>query len=112
MVCVYLIWFVFVRVVGNQGYVWRKCIHWKIFEQIGYGKTYLHVFLMTMHEIDRAAEVHFKHIWLSSVIDNWHGSKYSSQLKGENIWYYNKDENRAHPSSVVQVRHWIDNGSN
>ena len=37
----YLIWFVFVRVVGNQGYVSRKCIHWKIFEQIGIGKAYL-----------------------------------------------------------------------
>ena len=30
--CVYLIWFVFVSVVGKQGYVSRKCIHWKIFE--------------------------------------------------------------------------------
>ena len=50
--CVYLIWFVFVSVVGNQGYVSRKCIHWKIFEQIGIGKAYLHVFLMTMREID------------------------------------------------------------
>ena len=25
--CVYLTWFVFVRVVGNQGYLSRKCIH-------------------------------------------------------------------------------------
>ena len=30
----------------------------------------------------------------------------------ENIWYYNKDENRAHPSSGVHVKHWINNGSN
>ena len=38
---VYLVWFVFVRVVGNQGYVSRECIHWKIFEQIGIGEAYL-----------------------------------------------------------------------
>ena len=48
--CVYLIWFVFVRVVGNQGHISRKCIHWKIFEEIGIGKAYLHVSLMTMQE--------------------------------------------------------------
>ena len=30
---------------------------WKIFEQIGIGMTNLHVFLVTMHEIDTAAEV-------------------------------------------------------
>ena len=34
----------FVRVVGHQGYVSRTCIHWKIFEQIGIGKAYVHVF--------------------------------------------------------------------
>ena len=48
----YLIWFAFVRVVGNPGYVSRKCIHWKIFEQICIGKADLDVFLMTMSEID------------------------------------------------------------
>ena len=40
------------RVAGNQGYVSRKRIHRKIFEQIGIGQAYLHVFLMTMREID------------------------------------------------------------
>ena len=48
----YLIWFAFVRVVGNPGYVSLKCIHWKMFEQIGIGKAYLNVFFMKMHEID------------------------------------------------------------
>ena len=42
---------VFVRVVGNQGYVSRECIHWKIFEQIGIGEAYLEFFLMTMREV-------------------------------------------------------------
>ena len=31
-----------------------KCIRWKIFEQIGIGMAYLHVFLIAMHGIDRA----------------------------------------------------------
>ena len=35
----YLIWFIFVGDVGTQGYVSRKCIHWKIFEQTGIGKA-------------------------------------------------------------------------
>ena len=48
------------RDVGSQGYVSRKCIHWKIFEQIGIGKALLHVFLMAMREIDTAAEVYVK----------------------------------------------------
>ena len=44
----------FVRVVRNQnqGYVSGKYIPWKIFEQIGIGMLYLHIFLVTMHEID------------------------------------------------------------
>ena len=46
----YLIWFVFVRVVGNQGYVSLKCIHWKIFEEADIGKAYLHVSLMTIQQ--------------------------------------------------------------
>ena len=37
-------WFVFVRVVGNYGYVSRKCICGKIFEQTVIGMAYLHVF--------------------------------------------------------------------
>ena len=37
-----------------------KCFHWKIFEQIGIGMAYLHVFLITMHEIDTAAEVYLE----------------------------------------------------
>ena len=56
----YLIWFVFVRAVGNQGYVSRNFIYWKIFEQVGIGKVYLYVFLMTMIEIDTAAEVYLE----------------------------------------------------
>ena len=48
------------RVAGNQGYVSRKYIHWKIFEQIGIGKAYLHVFLLTMREIDTAADVYLE----------------------------------------------------
>ena len=56
----YLIWFVFVRVVRNQGYVSRKCIHWKISEETDIGKAYLHVFLMTMREISTAAEVYLE----------------------------------------------------
>ena len=37
-----------------------KCICWKIIEQIGIGVDYLHVFLITMHEIDTAAKVYLK----------------------------------------------------
>ena len=49
----------FVRVVRNQnhGYVSRKCIPWKIFEQIGIDMLYLDIFLITMHEKDTTAEV-------------------------------------------------------
>ena len=55
----------FVRVVRNQnqGYVSRKCIPLKIFEHT----LYLHIFLITMHEIDTAAEVYlesFQTLWL------------------------------------------------
>ena len=56
----YLIWFVFERVVGNQGYVSRKFVYWKIFQQIGIGKVYLCAFLITMLEIDTAAEVYLE----------------------------------------------------
>ena len=55
--CMYLIWLVFVRVLENQGYVSCKCIHWRIFEQIGIGKAYLHAFWMTILEIDTATEL-------------------------------------------------------
>ena len=37
-----------------------KCICWKIFEQIGIGMAYLHVFLITMYEIDTAAEMYLE----------------------------------------------------
>ena len=37
-----------------------KCICWKIFEQIGIGMAYLHVFLITMYETDTAAEVYLE----------------------------------------------------
>ena len=57
---VFSIWFVFVRVVGNQGYVSAKCIHWKIFEQTGIAMAYLHVFLMAIYKIDTAAEVYLE----------------------------------------------------
>ena len=38
-------------------YISRKCIGWKIFEQIGIGMTYPHDFLITMHEIGTATGV-------------------------------------------------------
>ena len=49
----------FVRVVRNQnqGYFSSKCISWKIFKLIGIDMLYLHIFLITMHQIDTAAEV-------------------------------------------------------
>ena len=56
----FLNWFVFVRVVGNQGYVSCKCILLKIFQQIGIGMAYLHVFLITMHETDTAEKVYLE----------------------------------------------------
>ena len=34
--------------------------HLSVFEQIGIGMAYLHVFLITMHEIDTAAEVYLE----------------------------------------------------
>ena len=37
-----------------------KCICWKSFEQIGIGMAYLHIFLITMHEIETAAEVYLE----------------------------------------------------
>ena len=57
------VWFnsvCFVRKVGNQGYVLRKCIYWKVFEQMSIGKAYLHVFLMKMREIDAAGVVYLE----------------------------------------------------
>ena len=56
-------WFVFVRVLGNQRYVSRKCTDWyrfDWFEQVGIGMAYLRVFLITVHEIDTAAEVYLE----------------------------------------------------
>ena len=41
---IYSNWCVFVRVVGNQGYISRKRICLKIFEQIRIDMAYLHVF--------------------------------------------------------------------
>ena len=35
---------VFVRAVGNQGYIYVNCIRCKILEQIRISKVYLHVF--------------------------------------------------------------------
>ena len=38
-----------------------KCICWKIFEQIGIGMAYFHIFFkITMHKIDTAAEVYLE----------------------------------------------------
>ena len=37
-----------------------NCIYWKISEQIDIGVAYLHVFLITTHETDAAAEVHLE----------------------------------------------------
>ena len=53
-------WFVFVRFAGNQGYVHGSVFAEKSFEQIGIAMAYLHVFLITMHEIDTAAEVYLE----------------------------------------------------
>ena len=54
--------FFFVTVVRNQnqGYVPRKCTLWKIFEETRIGMLYLHILLITMHEIDTAVEVYFE----------------------------------------------------
>ena len=38
----------------------RDMFHLSVFEQIGIGMPYLHVFLITMHEIDTAAEVYLE----------------------------------------------------
>ena len=46
-------WFVSIGVVANRG----KCIPSKIFEQISICIHYLHVFIITLQEIDTAAEV-------------------------------------------------------
>ena len=37
-----------------------KYICWKIFEQIGIGMAYPHVFLITMHETDTAAGMYLE----------------------------------------------------
>ena len=59
----------FVRVVRNQNqgihvsvfHVSRKCISWKILEEIGIDMLYLHIFFfIIMNEIDTAAEVHLQ----------------------------------------------------
>ena len=57
-----IIFFFCERVVRNQnqGYVSRKCIPWKIFEQICIGMLYLHILLITMYEADTAAEVYLE----------------------------------------------------
>ena len=45
---------------SKSGYVSRKCIPWETFEQIGIDMVYLHIFLITVHEIDAAALVHLE----------------------------------------------------
>ena len=45
---------------SKSGYVSRKCIPWETFEQIGIDMFYLHIFLITMHEIDTAALAPFR----------------------------------------------------
>ena len=37
-----------------------NCFRWKIFEQIGVGMAYHHIFLKTMYEIDTAADVYLE----------------------------------------------------
>ena len=37
-----------------------ECICWKIFEQIGIGMAYLHVFLTTMQETDTATNMYLE----------------------------------------------------
>ena len=54
-------WFVFVRVIGNQGYVSHKVFSLKnIYKHIGISMAYLHVFLIAMYKIDTAAEVYLE----------------------------------------------------
>ena len=65
------------RVVGNQGYVSRKCIHWEIFEQAGIGKAYLYVFLMTMREVRYSSRGVFR--TLSNIFD-WGSSKITDMV--------------------------------
>ena len=49
------------RVAGNQGYVSRKMYLLKnLCEQIGISMAYLHVFSITMYEIDTAAEMYLE----------------------------------------------------
>ena len=45
---------------SKSGYVSRKCIPWKTFEQIGIDLVYLRIFLITIHEINAAAVVHLE----------------------------------------------------
>ena len=108
--CMYFIWLVFVRVVGNHWYVSCKYIHWRIFEQIGIGKAYLHAFWMTIREIDTTKE-----LWnlFRNLLTNMLRAppKITAMVLNtpwryrESIWYYNKDKNKAHPSSGVQAKH-------
>ena len=49
-------WFVFVRVAGNQGYVSRKMFSLKNILTDWYWYGLFSRFLITMHEIDIAAE--------------------------------------------------------
>ena len=103
----YLIWFVFVRAVGNQGYVSRNFIYWKIFEQIGIGKVYLYVFFN-----DNDWNRYICRGVFRTLLGMYDGAP--SLITGmvlntprsyrESIWYYNKEEYRAHASSGVQVK--------
>ena len=82
-----------------------KCICWKIFEHIGIGMAYLHVFLITMYEIDTAAEMYLEP--LPTYMFELFSAKIVNTLrkKAPSISYYNKNETRALRSSEVQLKH-------
>ena len=108
------------RFAGNQGYVHGSVFAEKSFEQIGIAMAYLHVFLITMHEIDTAAEVYLEpfptYMFELFCKNSQRLKKKGSILTGivlntpcrrykYSISYYNKDETRALHSSEVQVKH-------
>ena len=85
----------------DQGHVLRKCIPRKSLNRLVFGMLYLHIFLITLHEIDTAAKVYlqlfqtymielfcensYQFLALNSnkstIRENWHDSKCVSQLQ-------------------------------
>ena len=60
----------------------------KKFGQIGIGMAYLHIFLITIHEIDTGTEVYFEPF----LIPFWFKIRLALTYS---VWYYEKDETRA-----------------